>query len=575
MTEGTAAQTKKMLEEQVAAMTAQKAKTTKATKATTQQEVAQDERFASIDNNTFAKIMFDDKLSPEQKKEAVVKAQQYDMTQTKAQNELRLKEFDLFKEYLQNMRKEMAQEIIRLTDTEAFSELKDVYEQINDAVLEFDNSMKPLTDIIDAVYNLRLKGSDVTLGIFKEIQNDKAKEEERAKKLEEQTARLGALDGQIGTINRDIAVLGEQKAFFGLGGIKRSAREQIALKQLELQNINTQLGAATAEIDALKNASNTESQFGDLAHEKEKLRELLDISSAAHKERQKRLVDAAQNFVTTTETRVGGVLGHFGQMEGQINSLFEANNGLQSMYGIISAATKEASKENQRSRDSLSEPQGEENEIGKMARESKKLAVEDYITTLDRSTVDTGKTFADLTAQSYRIKNMKDANREQVYKTRELHSSGVAGIADRLSTVLQIVSGAALGEASEMAGQTIHALGQKTSDFALKDSFSTVTNIKGVNSSLETAIESLQAYRDTARVVTQASRESLEAVKVNQDILQGLIRETQDAVKDSFAVNAEVDMQGGASPVPAKGGAAVPKPGKPTDTLAKLRGLNS
>src|ERR1039458_4088850 len=64
-----------------------------------------------IENNTFAKIVFSD-LAPEKKKEAIAQALVFDVNKSKDENQTRLKEFDLFKEYLQSERKRMAQDII-------------------------------------------------------------------------------------------------------------------------------------------------------------------------------------------------------------------------------------------------------------------------------------------------------------------------------------------------------------------------------------------------------------------------------------------------------------------------------
>ena len=50
-----------------------------------------------------------------------------------------IKEFELFKEYLQSQREEMAQEIIRLTDTGTFAELKTVYDELNRSLIDFDD----------------------------------------------------------------------------------------------------------------------------------------------------------------------------------------------------------------------------------------------------------------------------------------------------------------------------------------------------------------------------------------------------------------------------------------------------
>lgn len=70
--------------------------------------------------------MFNERFDAIQKKEEIAKALADPDDKTKSQETL--KEFVTFKEYLQNERKRLAQEIIKLTDTGAFSELQGVIE---------------------------------------------------------------------------------------------------------------------------------------------------------------------------------------------------------------------------------------------------------------------------------------------------------------------------------------------------------------------------------------------------------------------------------------------------------------
>ena len=142
---------------------------------------AEDARFASIQSNAFYKVMFAEESRPEEKKSLVAKMLTFEGT--KEQNRERIKEFELFKEYLQSQREAMAQEIIRLTDTETFAELKMVYDDLNTSLIEFDNKMRPLTDIIDAVYTLRTNG--MTVEAFQEIIRDRKREEELHKRGKE------------------------------------------------------------------------------------------------------------------------------------------------------------------------------------------------------------------------------------------------------------------------------------------------------------------------------------------------------------------------------------------------------
>ena len=117
----------------------------------------------------------------------------------------------------------MAEQIIALTDTEAFSELKSVYDELNTALLSFENKIAPLTDIVDAGYTLRTNG--LTCDACREIAEEKENEAELAALRGEQEAELQSLNEQIEALTRENDLLAEDRSFFGLGGTKKAARE--------------------------------------------------------------------------------------------------------------------------------------------------------------------------------------------------------------------------------------------------------------------------------------------------------------------------------------------------------------
>ncbi|WP_119389449.1 hypothetical protein [Taklimakanibacter lacteus] len=523
-------------------------------------EVSADPRFANISANSFFKVMFAENTRPEAKREEVAKLLTFEGT--KEQNRERIKEFELFKEYLQSQREEMAQEIIRLTDTGTFSELKQVYDELNTSLVEFDNKMQPLTDIIDAVYTLRTNG--LTLEAFQEILRDRKREEELLRLKESKRMEFNNLKSSVEGIHSDIAALGEQRSFFGLGGVKEEARTQIARKNEELRRVVDSLDGLSDEIAQLDKQTPTESELGEYVEQKKKLRELLDISADDHKQRQKALVDAAVNFVVTAKTRVGSVREHLAQMNGQVENLFDANNMMGTVYAIMNEGIKQASDGNQNIRDELQPPaQGAEDMIAQMAREQKKMAVEQHITMLDASAADTMATYADLTSGAIRIKTMKDAVDQQAIRARTMHSQGISGVADRLSVVLQAVSSAALGEASAMAKDTLQQMAQNTNKVAQKESIRIAMGIEEQNSDLSKAIDDLGAYGEVVRAATNITREGLSDMRSKLDELKKLAEDVQGDVQDAIAVNADVARpQRNAGPEPAAAGGPTPSPFK-------------
>ncbi len=505
--------------------------------------------FAAIQDNTFYKIMLDEGLAPQDKLARVTQA----LTFTDDRSEARenLNEFNSFKEYLQFERKRMAQEIIALTDTEAFGELKDVFEQINTALLTFEDQIAPLTDIVDAVYTLRMNG--VTYDIFEELLRERELEKERTTKKADLKQTLSQLESKVRGLKTDNGMLREDKGFFGLGGTKKSALEKIAANDALIDEHTDAMQSLLDEIKILETQGPANSEFAEFAAEKEKLRELLDITSDEHKARQEALVGSAQDFIDTTENRVSSVLGHFTKMNGQIDNLDEANFTMRSMYAILSDATKQVDGANETRRQQIrSAIDAAESDLERLGQERLERDINDYISNLGRSNVDTTSVLAELTASGHRIHSMKDANAQQVAKTRQLHTSGVAGVADQLSTVLQAVSAAALGESSEAAKMSLERMNRTTSELGQREVIRVALGTKEINQDLTNALSELSEYGETIKAATHITREGLTETK---DLLAQIERqtaETQAAVKESLSVAA--DVAGG------KGGTRNPSP---------------
>jgi hypothetical protein len=528
--------------------------------------VAEDARFANIQANLFYKVMFDQATKPEEKRIQMAAILSYEGT--KEENREKIKAFELFKEYLQAQREAMAQEIIRLTDTETFAELKEVYDQLNGALIDFDNKMKPLTDIIDAVYTLRTNG--LTIEAFQEIIRDRRREADLNKQRADKKKQFETLRTEVEQLNGDVAALGERRALFGLLGPNQETREEIARKQLRLSTINDNLGALGAEIGELDKQVPSESALGEFAEQKKKLRELLDISTDDHKQRQRELVDSALSFVNTAKTRVGAVRQHLTLMNDQVENLFDANNMMGTVYAIMNESIKDAGGENQKLRDSLDAPAGgaAEDMITKMSREQKKMAVEQHMTMLDASATDTMATYSDLVSGAIRIKTMKDAVDQQAIRARTMHSQGISGVADRLSVVLQAVSSAALGEASAMAKDTLQQMAENTNKVAQKESIRIAMGVQEQNADLTKAIDDLGSYGEVVRAATNITREGLTEMRGKLAELKTLAESVQGDIHESIAVNADT-RDTGAPAAPAT--PAQPAPG-PVPNPFKLGG---
>lgn len=502
-------------------------------------------RFADIASNPVHSIVMSKELSPEQKKVELAKFRVADVP--KAELRERNKQYDEFKEYLQEKREEMAKQIISLTDTETFAELQSAYRDINDDFIEYENRMMPLTDLIEAVYVLRSSGK--TLDAFKEIKADQEGEVRRAEETREAQETFNGLKSRIDWIDGEVAGLRTEKLFFGFGGIKPEAAARIAGLELDRERLVEELSIVEKRMIELRSTSTVSGsvlssddpdETRRLLDAKEKLSELLNLSSEQHTQRQKELVSAAISFIETSKERIGGIREHLTGMEGQIDRLGDTNGRMSEIYAIMTEAEKEASVKNQELREKLVTAPSEEDAIAKMTREGKLRDVDEHIKAVAQSTVDTQATYADLASGAIRIMTMKDATSTQQVKAREFQSRGVAGIADRLSTVLQAVSGAAISEAQAMAGNTLKMMADSTNLIAQKESIRVAMGIQDTNDDLLRIAEDLESYGDVSRQSTDIIRTGLVEMNENLERIAAIRDDVEQGIREAHGVTAEV-----------------------------------
>lgn len=509
------------------------------TKAQKEEVKAKDSRFANIESNPFFQAIFDESLSPEGKQAAVTKLLTF--AGTREENRERVKAFDLFKEYLQSEREAMATQIIKMSDTENFATLKTVFEEINTALIDFENDMKPLTDIIDALHTLRAENQ--TLDAFREIKDEEKRREAIAKRDAELKEQIDKVQDRINELKTQNRIEEQNKGFFGFGGVKPESIEKIARNKVALENAAEELRRMSeeAKANAEKANVNTESKIVNL-DAKEKLREMLNLASDEHRQRSQNLINSAVNFVQTSKDKIETIRGHLGHMADQTKNLEDANGQMSFIYAILAEGVKGAEAENKVLREQVLKPAENENMVQKLTRETKQRDLDEHIMMLETSAVDTTATVADLTTASIRIKNMRDANQQQIQMARDMHARGVAGVADRLSTVIQAVGAAAIAESNAMTAETLMTMSNNTDMIAQKESMRIAMGYEERNNDLVRAIESLAQYGEVNKVATEFTRNNIQTMRENLDLMEKTARDVAETVLESKAVVADIVM---------------------------------
>jgi hypothetical protein len=489
---------------------------------------------ASIETNPFYSEIFSESLSPEQKTEQVSSL----LTVAGAKEEVRnrAKEHNEFKEWLQQQRKLMAQEVIKLVNTETFSQLQEIYDELGNGINNFEDKMTPLTEIVEALFKLRTKGQ--TLNAIKEITEQKKLRAEITATLSKQEGDLTDFQNQITDYENDNIRQAENKSWGGFGGIKEASRVKIAQNNKQIETLRGQVTALEGEIADTKKKLEGIAFTGELAEEKMKLKELLDLSNDTHKKRVEDLVSAANGFVEKADTNIAVVRGQLGNMTTQVENLFDANNDMSRVYAILDEGEKRAEIKNAQIRDALQPKEGE-SAIDRLSREEKKMLVEEFIGSLQQSSVDTVATFADLQRQAGSVKGMRDSLNMQIVKARSMATRGVAGVADRLATVVNAVAQAAVNESQAFAGDALTAMRDSTNRITMQDTIKNAMGLSDVNVELEKALTDLGEFTSVQRKATDIARENLTDMRSLANRMMDAARDTASAVQDSLGVAAD------------------------------------
>ena len=495
--------------------------------------------FASINENAFFKVIFSDSLSLEEKVNGVTKILEF--TNDKESDRARVQEFDSFKEYLQSISEEMSKQRIQMTDTEVFAELQKVYSDFNDDLNNFIDQITPLTEITDALYNLRKNGE--TRNVLAQIKADQEWEVEQSERQKLRTEEIAALEAQITELQNSIFSLSQDKGFFGFGQIKPASKAQILSNEALIEKLQEQAKVKREELTELAKQAEERQSLRSQSFESEKLRELLNLTSEEHTLRQAQMVESALKFVNNGKERFGAIRGHLEKMVKQIEGLGDNNGNMIQIYAVMNEATKKMENVHRERRAALEAIDLGDNLLEKMKHEETCRNLDEHIDTVSTATVDTMQTYGELTTEAIKIRNMQAATKKQVESARAMHSRGIASVASQLSVVVTAVNSAAINEAQSMAGNTLAEMAKVTNDIAKNEAIRIATGRDEINYDLEAMLQNLAEFGDTQREATQITRSALETMRANLEEIEKMAKDVQSDTKDFVAVAGDVLSQ--------------------------------
>ncbi len=516
-----------------------------------QRRPQQQKAVAAVDapvNNPIFKVLFTEETEPEQKRAALAKFLTF--ATTKAETREHMKQRAEMEDWLEAERARMQEELMRLTDTDTFSVLNGVLGDMNNDLLEWEEKIKPLTDILDAIYTLQTKG--VAIDAFREIQTDRKNEAEHKAEMEKAEANYSEISQSIVRINEEVAALGEERAFFGFGDVKKSARQAIAVKNTQLDSLTVRLTELETQLNALAPAS--ESQLAEYANEKAQMRNLLDISGPEHSAKQREIVDSALKFVATSRQRIGEVREHFSKMSEQMDHLKDANGKMSAVRAVMGEAMRDARDGTMTLQGTLN-PATEESLIAKIAREEKLEAVNEHVKDLDGALRNNTVSMADLETESIQIRTARSEHDQMLDKTRILHTQGIATVAQRLNSVLNAVSMAALNESTTIAGQTLRRMVEGTHEITQKEVVKNALGVRQMDADVRTVLDDLAAIGQTLRSSNEIYREGLKDLRITMDEAATMIKDVKGDIATSAAIHADTPE---GKPAPGVNGATPP-----------------
>ncbi|AUZ95252.1 hypothetical protein FDI40_gp493 [Agrobacterium phage Atu_ph07] len=493
----------------------------------------------SIANNPFFQVMSSTSLTPEEKVQQVAKAMSE--IRTKEENRERVRQLEEFSEYQQVLRKEMASEIIALTNTDTFAQLQQVYDRMNTGLLDFNDAMEPILEIIDAMHVVRKEGK--TAELFEEIRSDRREEDEHKNMLAEMDESIRKSRAEINMLFADIAELREQRSFFGFGGVKAEAIRKIAELESKIELLNQSANEMQTKRQTFA------AEWSAKTHENEEyenakriVRNMLDLSAEQHRENQKKSVLKAQEFIEISDESLSSVRSNLLDMNGQIERLLDANTSITSTMAIMGEGLKVAETEIQKKRAEVDSIEAGDSMVKKMQKDNSLRDIDEHATLVSATVADTALSFADLGSQTVRITTMKDANVSQLDKVRKMHTQGVAGVADRLSVALTAVGQAAIGESAAIAKDTLGLMTDATNNIAHKEAMRVALGANEINDDILKAIGDLEEYGEILRNTTDIRREAVKEMRSNLDQIGDIAKSLQADINDAKAVHSDPSM---------------------------------
>lgn len=496
----------------------------------TQTQAATETEFKNIESNTFKMIIESNQST---KDKVALFEQELLKTDTKEQARAVIAELEEFKAYMQQERRIWSMGSLDLASTEVLSELQGVYREMNEGMSGINNELNPQIEMLQGLSDLRLAGK--TTEAYQEIAGDNEEAARRERVVAEQKERGEKLIADKEAAARALAVA-KTKTRMLIGGYSKETKAEIANLELDIQNFDKQNEALAAEIVRTQEEFSKPrgSSLGDdpkIIKAKQQLSDLMNTPADQLNAKQERLKAAVMTYINSIDAKTKQARTTLEKQAEQCVMSLDQATAMRAVYAIINDATKGAKAKSQ---DAFAKVESDittvESESDKVELEDKRLILTDHINLLDSTGRETLDTLAEVTGGQMRIRSMQDSNRQEIQKVNRLHTSGNAGMAERLLTVFNGVNQAASHESSAMVENSIGAMRDSTNNLLHR---SVLANALGLGEENEARLKAIMEMEDASKVLRVAAEEQASQLAALDESNREMAEKAQ-ALKDDL-----------------------------------------
>lgn len=477
-----------------------------------------------ITANPIAKIVLDPKLEPEERVSQLATALS---PETEAEQAAQRKALEETREFIASKRAAAARKQIELASTTIFAKVKQVIGGMQQGVVNFDNTMQPMTDDLQVIFDLRTSGKmNQTVA---SISKDRVIEQNWAERQYQIDRKTLEIESDVKHINNGIVVLQQDKNIFG--SIKKSAATDIALKQVQLVALNEALLEQKKLYDALVSEKNEyETQHGEDKEIKEKLRRMLDISGEEYIAKMEKVIQDALSFIDTSKNDVGELRSELGDLDEQAANQIRINGQLKLVTAILDKGLDKAQEINVGKVKSLMIAPVDEDMLSQVTRTQKKNDIERFVAALKGTSTSVKGTVSALTDDAISANNFSQIVADQRINIQELHSEGIASVTSNLSQTINAFNAAALNEGAENARQAMFDMNTVTDKIRNQSVINSAMTVENTEKRVIERIASLSSVTDALDTANKLSSKGMSSLaqrlaelnKANDDAMQKL-----------------------------------------------------